>query len=293
VAKAKTELGCEGADSCKAFCQKEENKDACFAFAVKVGLAKKEDAPKKITSAILNTARKELGCVDESSCRTLCAKSENQDKCVSWGRKQKILDEAPKESQAAREKFLASAKSELGCDSYNSCSNMCKLKENAGTCTAFYNKYVKKTSDQKAESNSESMKTSNPGGCETEQACREYCAAHTSECLGFGTKNMKFPSVTPRANETPAPSESKTYLGPGGCKTEDECRAYCQSHLSECPGFPKPTIVPSITKTPERETEDENETEDTHEEVTKTPTPTKQISTNSGSSPSNTPPPLP
>lgn len=290
VTAAKTELRCDGADACKAFCQKEENTDTCFQFAVKHGRAKKESAPKKITSNLIAIARKELGCTDAGSCRAICEKPENQEKCLAWGKKQGLIKEELKEISDARQKLLTEAKAELGCDSFTACAALCKTPEDAPKCIEMYKKIMPPVTQSTTDGKTGTI--NGPGGCASENACREYCTAHSAECAGFNTKNLTVQPLNTisgaaeslNMQSVPPTPTDKVYLGPGGCKTEAECQAYCQSHPSDCPGFPHPTVPPSST----------NSTTGGFGGVL-SPTTVKSnsgsSSSGSGSSPSNTPEP--
>src|SRR3990167_8142248 len=74
------ELGnCTSFAACKNFCGIEANRDVCTAFAKKKGFHKEEDGQKNL--ALLKEAQKELGCFAEVSCREICEKEENFEKC--------------------------------------------------------------------------------------------------------------------------------------------------------------------------------------------------------------------
>lgn len=112
-----------------------------------------------------------------------------------------------------------------------------------------------------------------PKPCTTESECRAYCEKNPQECKGFSEREsqhetsvetkqeLRYPSIS----GSPPPYTNKVenrkminnqnehnkgeYLGPGGCKTESECKSYCEKHPSDCPGFPKDKITPPPVNT--------------------------------------------
>ena len=81
-----------------------------------------------------------------------------------------------------------------------------------------------------------------PGGCKGAQ-CRDYCgdSAHREECFSFA-KNQGL--IRPEDEQNfevgqKLDKKLKESGGPGGCKSEDECRVYCSdaSHAEECVAF--------------------------------------------------------
>jgi len=78
-----------------------------------------------------------------------------------------------------------------------------------------------------------------PGNCRGEEACAAYCEdpANMEECLNFA---VQIGEVSPEQVEQARRSmEMMQRGGPGGCKSEEECKIYCQdpAHAQECITF--------------------------------------------------------
>jgi hypothetical protein len=75
-----------------------------------------------------------------------------------------------------------------------------------------------------------------PGGCKTPEECKTYCEAHPDEC-----KNLQPVSGGMGISGNPVPGVSsptvQIIVGPGGCKTPDECATYCQQNPQACQNF--------------------------------------------------------
>ncbi len=89
--------------------------------------------------------------------------------------------------------------------------------------------------------------------CTSETECKKYCVSHPDECPGMAGRPNTNASDTALSKPANVSTQKGDFLGPSGCKTEDECKAFCEKHPGECPGFPKkpeqtnvnPSIMPS------------------------------------------------
>src|SRR3989344_1254361 len=125
IASAKTELGCETKEQCMSICAREENHAKCEAFAKKHNLYKGPppiDEQGGVPPAdILEKAKTELGCTSEISCKELCNKPENAEKCMDFAKNNKLMREDEYEIhkkefdnyKEQKEKMLEEAKQEL------------------------------------------------------------------------------------------------------------------------------------------------------------------------------------
>src|SRR3989338_723893 len=131
------ELGnCVSFSACRTYCNDTANSDACIAFAKKKGFYKEQriDAKKQ---ALIQTAKTELGCDSESSCRATCEQEANFEKCQKFAQKNG-LDEGQKDQKNPADKaILQKAKTILGCDSPTSCKSICEQETNREKCSEF------------------------------------------------------------------------------------------------------------------------------------------------------------
>lgn len=91
---AKQELGCDSSEACKAFCGEQTNWERCGEFAKKHQLThpKPSESP---NPELLTKAKELLGCTSNDSCKVICNRTENREKCMNLSRtiqelKQKI-----------------------------------------------------------------------------------------------------------------------------------------------------------------------------------------------------------
>ena len=83
-----------------------------------------------------------------------------------------------------------------------------------------------------------------PGGCKSTEECKTYCSepAHIEECQKFMGQTQPGPAGS-QGIQLPQGSFGPTQMqGPGGCKSPEECKAYCETHLEECKNFQVPNM---------------------------------------------------
>lgn len=198
--------GCQNISACKSFCEKEENRDQCTAFAKKKGFYQE----RRKDEGIINEAKSSLGCDSESSCKVVCEKEENREKCSSFAQKHG-LGGGPRGNPGDR-KILEKARELLGCDSEASCKSVCENPDNQEKCSNFASQSGLGGGVRKV----------GPGGCNSEESCRSFCQNNQDECRKFGGG--------------PPEGADGGRRGPGGCDSEESCRKKCEENPSEC-GF--------------------------------------------------------
>ena len=133
-----------------------------------------------------------------------------------------------------------------GCGSMQECKIFCDDPVNGDACFAFAQarglvkkEDVQKRNEEKQFERQRSQvlqKESGPGGCNSEESCREFCSdpANGEECLAFAKKHEL------RSPEELAKIESQIQHirkseevvqegnGPGGCNSPESCRAFCR-----------------------------------------------------------------
>ncbi len=209
VAYPIAELGnCSSLTECRQYCDEPVHKEACISYAQNKGFYNSE-ALESQKETILEKAKTELGCTTKDECETFCSLAVNIEKCSAFAKKNNLpggKNEANSESTVFQK-----AKTELGCNSKESCKEVCSLDANKTKCSEF------------ARSNNlgGGVKKVGPGGCSQEAECVEYCKneANVRECTAFGFVLKK---------------EIK---GPGGCDSAQSCREYCAEHPEECREF--------------------------------------------------------
>lgn len=198
---------CGDYKSCLTYCDDPVNNAQCIDFAKKHGFYK-DDPVLASTDKFLTKAKDVLGCDSKETCLTLCSDPANFDKCDAFAKSQGVLGGYVEEPD--KKEFLDKAKTDLGCDSAESCSNFCENSANADKCDKF--------SDDAGLLGGEV--SVGPGGCNTNGTCQSFCSdpANFSECTTFAPPGGNF-------------------TGPGGCSSPQECRNHCEENPADCRSY--------------------------------------------------------
>lgn len=209
---------------------------------------------------------KELGnCADEKTCRSYCDNPDNYSACFAFAKRNGLLeDELADKSEQELESFAQAMKQggPGGCQTQASCETYCNDISRMNECMAFAEKHQL----MKGKELDEARKIqavlagggSLPGGCKNKKECESYCGGpdHAEECLAFAEKAGFLPpeeiKQARKAMELMARGET-----PGGCKSREQCDAYCGGgeHFEECiafaekAGFIPPEELAMIKKT--------------------------------------------
>ena len=129
---AKKELGCRDQNSCRAFCEKTENRTKCEEFAKKRGLGQGQKAEMQKErmssgSGIPSALKEKLGCDSKEACEKLC--KQNPEKCQRYKN-----DLEKKKMQDAR---LLEKKKLKTCATERECYQVCR--EHPEKCPGFLN----------------------------------------------------------------------------------------------------------------------------------------------------------
>ncbi len=162
------------------------------------------------------------GCANVSACRTFCDDPTHSQTCSDFAKSKGLNRSA---SNPNDQRLLATAKTELGCDSPDSCSGFCRKEANYDKCSDFAKKH-NLSGGQGADPAQKDFldKAKQVLGCDSAAACTTFCSKQENheKCSNFAKQ------VGLRGGQT--------QTGPGGCNSEDTCRAYCQQHPGQCGG---------------------------------------------------------
>lgn len=171
----------------------------------------------------------ELGnCESYAACRTYCEDPVNGETCVSFAKKKGFYKEEEQDSR--KEELINKAKTELGCDSYESCQSLCQKSENFDKCNSFAKKYslsgghVNNPEERKVLEKAKEIL-----GCDSPSSCMSFCEKEENR-----TKCSEFAKQTGLRG-------GEQRVGPGGCTSEETCKAFCSdpNNYSICSGFSK------------------------------------------------------
>ena len=227
--------GCRGEQECRTYCDDPAHIDECVSFGEEHGFIDKEQA--RIVKKTIGKGPG--GCKGADECRAYCEDLSHQSACIDFAVENDLmtLDEA----QRARK--LAGKTGPGGCRG-DQCRDFCDQPGNEEACLEFAERegVIPKEELARAKKFMAASREGGPGGCRGIQ-CRDYCedAAHRDECFGFAKNQGLITKEEERQFEAGSKIEEvvKTSGGPGGCRSDDECQAYCTdpSHVEECVAF--------------------------------------------------------
>ena len=227
--------GCRGEEQCRAYCNEPSHIDACLAFAEDHGFVDREQA--RIIKKTHGTGPG--GCKGADACREYCDNPGNQSACIDFAAENGFMTQ----EEANRVRKIAGKTGPGGCQG-EQCRDFCNQPGNEDACLEFAERegLIPKEELERARKFSTASRDGGPGGCRGIQ-CRDYCEdpAHREECFGFAKKNGLISEEEQKQFEAGSKIQEvvKSSGGPGGCKSDDECRTYCAdpSHVEECIAF--------------------------------------------------------
>lgn len=224
--------GCRSRSECDTFCSQDQNLDVCLKFAEDNNLI----SPEELVRAKKMGNKPGPGGCRGPACKTYCDNPDNFDACLKFAEENGLID--PKEAEMARK--IGNKPGPGGCKG-EACKTYCDDRSHQEECFKFAkdNGLIPPEELQRAE---KFMNLVGPGGCRGD-TCRTYCEdrAHQEECFKFAKENDLIPSQElERIEKMQVTSQNlQAFGGPGGCKSEDDCRNYCDdpSHTQECMNF--------------------------------------------------------
>ena len=225
--------GCRG-EECRKYCQDPAHIKECVDFGKKHGLISEEDAKR----AELMAQGGPGGCRGPE-CRDYCEKPENQEACFTFAEEHNLI---PKEELERAKKMMGKV-GPGGCRGPE-CRDYCEKPENQEACLTFAEQedMMPKEEIERAKNFIKLAQEPGPGGCKGAE-CRTYCEdpVHQEECFAFAKEhNLISEKEQERFKRGMELGQKvKESGGPGGCKSEEECRSYCgdTGNVEECIAF--------------------------------------------------------
>lgn len=244
-----TELGnCENREACFAYCDVPDHYAACFRFAkqhnlLKGDLANRDDDDLERLADALQEGGPG-GCENEGACRAYCDDLNHMDECLDFAEEHGFISEEElEEARRVQAAVQRGAKLPGGCSNKESCETYCKdSDEHMEECLQFAEAagFMKPEEREHARKFMELMRSGEtPGSCRNQRECEAHCENpdYSEECFEFAAKaGFVPPEELERFREMQRRFEAG---GPGGCKSPQECQAFCQdpSHREECETF--------------------------------------------------------
>ncbi len=248
--------GCRGKQQCEAYCDAEEHFEECINFGIEAGFVKPEEA-----EMIKKTGGKGPGgCKGRSQCESFCRDPKNQDECLEFALKAGLMSQ----EEYDRIKQFSQGGGGFGggpggfsgpggggpggpggfsgpggCTSPEECQTYCF--EHFDECKSFMPPGGGSGGGGFPGGGSGGF--SGPGGCSSPDECEDYCSepSHIDECQSFGGGSSGgVPPGGGFGGGFPG-GGSGSFGGPGGCKSMEECVAYCEDNPDDCEGFGPPS----------------------------------------------------
>lgn len=228
--------GCTSETTCRAYCADPDRITECLAFAESKGFISPEDAERIRKSGFTAGPG---GCKGEAECRAYCEDPGHQAACIDFAVQNGFMTE--EEARLARK--FAGKTGPGGCKG-EQCREYCESPDHAEVCLDFAAAEGLMSPEELARARKfmRIAQEGGPGGC-TGIQCKTYCQdpAHQDDCFAFAEKHDLIPPEAKKDYEVGKKIRQKMAEsgGPGGCRTDDECRAYCADpgHVEECVAF--------------------------------------------------------
>ncbi len=166
------ELGnCANVTQCKAYCELEQNRQACTNFAASKGIGQS-----KKHQEMISRAKEVLGCDSAESCRSLCEDPSNRNRCMEFADKY-----APEEYRQKKDEILQRARTSLGCDSFETCKNFCEKEENRDKCQRFAGEHTPAEVKERIQQ----IREDKISTCSNEAECKKWCEQNPDKCSGY------------------------------------------------------------------------------------------------------------
>ncbi len=208
-----SELGnCGSMTECKTYCDNPANAKACTDWAVAKGFI--QSPPPQQRSPELPAAGGPGGCKSREECDIYCSQPEHGEECFRFAKEHNLI---PQKEIQQIEKEMVHKEGPGGCRSRQECDAFCRNPDNTETCINFAVKEGKITQEEASFMIERTKMYPPPGG-----------PGRPPEQPG-----LPMPPRGPRPPEPPQIDMEKakklleTIGGPAGCKTMDECDAFC------------------------------------------------------------------
>lgn len=231
---------CHGKAACDTYCSVVEHFEECITFGEAAGLIPPDeiDEAKKALEAVKKGA-KLPACQGKAECDVYCAQEEHFEECLTFAEAAGFI--SPEEAAMAKR---TGGKGPGGCRGKEVCNAYCEDPVHMEECVNFAEEFGF-ISHEDAENARKMLKagfTGGPGGCKGKEECEAYCndLVHLEECVDFAEKmGFMTPEDANRARKMAERGINVMEGGPGGCKSKEECEAFCQNpaNMEECINF--------------------------------------------------------
>ena len=263
IEKGATPPPCKGKKECDVYCEEPAHMEECINFAVQAGFMEGkelEDAQKML--AAVKKGVKPPACRGKEECDVYCQQEEHFEECLNFSEAAGFM--SADEAAMARK---TGGKGPGGCRGKEECDAFCNNPANQETCFNFgkENGLISQEDLQKMEEGKQQMQQSlaqapqevinclqNALGTETVEKIKSGNFM-PSQATGDATRQCfekMMPQMPAGAGQGGGMTPGAGFAGPGGCKTPDECKIYCESHTDECGNFQSSQNTPQMPMMP-------------------------------------------
>lgn len=231
--------GCKSEKECRLYCEDASHLDECLSFGESHGFVSRDEAAAIRKAGIAGPGPG--GCQGNEACREYCGVPAHQDECLDYAQEKGLMTKD--EADTAR-KFVGRT-GPGGCKGAQECRAYCEDPAHGEECLAEAKEHKLLSQDEitKAQKILEATEQGGPGGCKGPKECQAYCKVedHREECFAFAKRQ----GLISKEDESEFDAGRRIQQtveqsgGPGGCKNDGECKAYCSdaSHAEECVAF--------------------------------------------------------
>ncbi len=242
---------CKGKEACDAYCSNPDNMEMCMNFAMEAGfMNEQEKADSQKMLQALKKGIKPPNCRGKDECDTYCSQEQNFNECTNFAEAAGFM--TPEEAAMARK---TGGKGPGNCKGKDECDAFCNNPDNQETCFNFAkdNGMIPEADLKQMEEGQKKFQESMQNlPSEVEDCIKTAVGNDLFEKLKNGQavppKDMTekigscFSKMQPPPGQQGEPGAGGMIppagqTGPGGCKTADECKSYCDSHPDECQNF--------------------------------------------------------
>ena len=252
--------GCRNKTACEAYCKNPGHMEECLAFAEEAGFIPPEElAQARKMLPLIQKGETPGACKSKEECEVYCDSGEHTDECIDFAVKHDLI---PKEERERVEAFRKAGGVGPGGCRGRQCQAFCENSANQKVCFEWAKENGMMSKEDLARMNEgrEKMKQALETAPPEAKSCIEgvipggLSALESGDFFGgpeIGDKirqcfEQAFGDFGPPGQGGPGgpgggfPGGGGGFGGPGGCKSIDECMAYCQEHMDECGGFGPP-----------------------------------------------------
>ncbi len=253
--------GCRNKDSCETYCESSDNMKECLTFAEAAGFIPPDELvdAKKVLVAI-ERGVKPPPCRGKERCDAYCSEPGNFEQCISFAEAAGFV--SAEDAQMARK---TGGKGPGNCRGREECEKFCEDEANGETCFSFAKEHglISEEELKGAEEGKQKVQeVLNNAPPKVAECLNSALGSDVLEKLKVGSSrpNPKIGDSIRQCFETmmggdfgPGPGgpgqgnpgsngpmspriSPSSFTGPGGCKSEAECRSFCQINPGQCGG---------------------------------------------------------